>query len=120
VENSNREAGAEDIANYYMETVDPSKSNSRTKWKSSSSTEISQPSVRIPVRASPDHVNSNEGYQHVMSCIYGLKETISQLVASIKPIVSAWNEHNSMDSDEVRGSIDIISSCLEILYTNAS
>jgi hypothetical protein len=95
VENNNREVGAKDIVNYCMETLDPSKSNSRTKWKSSSSTDISHPSIRIPVKASPDHVNSNEGYQHIMSCIHSLKETISYLVASVKPIVSAWNEHNS-------------------------
>jgi hypothetical protein len=49
-----------------------------------------------------------------MSCIHDLSETVSQLVASVKPIVSAWNQHNSTDSSEVRGSIDLISSCLNM------
>jgi hypothetical protein len=66
VENSNREESAEDIANY-MVILDPNKSKSRMKWKSSSSSDISQPYVTCLVGGSPNHVNSNEGYQHIMS-----------------------------------------------------
>ena len=102
MENNNREAGVEYIVNY-MATLDRTKSNSSMKWKYSSSIEISQPYVECQVRASPNHVNSNEEYQHIMSCLHGLTEKVSQLAASVKPIVSAWNDHNSIDSDQVRG-----------------
>jgi hypothetical protein len=83
VENSNREPGAEDIV-HYMEALDSSKSDSKRKWKSRVSTENSQPSVggqRSPVRDITNDVNSSDQYQHVMSCIQGLNETISQLVS---------------------------------------
>ena len=119
MENNNREASVEDVVNY-MAALDRTKSSTSIKRKSSSSTEISQPFVERPIRASPNHVNSNEDYQHIRNCLNCLTKKVSQLAASVKPIVFAWNEHNSTDSDEVIGSIDLISSCLETLYTNTS
>ena len=106
MENNNREAGVEDIVNY-MATLDPTKSNNNMNWNSSPSTEISQPSSTHLVRASTDHFSSNDRSKQIMSCIHGLAEKVSQLAASVKTIVSAWNGHNFMDSDEVRGSITL-------------
>ena len=98
-----------------MAALECGKSDSKSKSKSIVLTENSQPSVggqRSLVRVIKNDVNSNDRYQHVMSCIHGINETISLLVASVEPIVPAWNEHKSSDSIEARGSIDLISSCL--------
>jgi hypothetical protein len=108
VENNNREAGAEDIVNYMTE-LDPNKSKNSMKWKSSSSTATSQPSVKLPVRAPANHVNSNEVYEHIMTHLHSLTEKVSQLTSSVQPIVSSWNDHNFMNSYQVRGYIDELS-----------
>ena len=100
-----------------MAALDSSKSESKSKWRSRLSTNNLHPSVRgetSPVRSATNGVNASDQYQHVMSCIHGMSETLSQLVASVKPIISAWNENKSSDSNEVRGSIDFISSCLNM------
>lgn len=75
MENNNREASVEDVVNY-MKTLDRTKSNTSIKRKSSSSTKISQTFVECPIRASPNHVNSNEEYQHIMSCLNYLIEKV--------------------------------------------
>ena len=102
MDNTNKEIDFEDVVNY-MTPLDPTKSNSNNKWKSSSSVEISQPSVQGLVRASSNHVNTSEGLQYIMDCLHSLTEKVSHLTASVQPIVSVWNEHNSMDSNQVRG-----------------
>ena len=58
MENTNKEIDFEDIVNY-MTALDPTKSSSNNKWKSSSSAEISQPLVQHPVSASSNHVNTS-------------------------------------------------------------
>ena len=67
-------------------------------------------------RTSPNPVNSNVGYQHIMSYLHSLNGTIShlnervsQLASSVQPIVSSWNDHNFMNSYQVRGYIDELS-----------
>ena len=102
MENTNKETYFEDVVNY-MATLDPTKYSSNNKWKSSSSANISQPSVQRLARASPNHVNTSEGLQYIMDCLHSLTEKVSHLTASVQPIVSVWNEHNSMDSNQVRG-----------------
>jgi len=116
VENSNRDTGAEDIVQF-MAALECSKSECKSKWKSRSSTDNLHPSVRgetSAVKNVTNDVNASDQYQHVMSCIHGMSETLSQLVASVKPIIYAWNENKSSDSNEVRGLIDFISSCLNM------
>ena len=102
MENTNKEIDFEDVVNY-MKTLDPTKSSSNNKWKSSSSANISQPSVQCLVRASSNHVNTSEGLQYIMYFLHSFIEKVSHLIASIQPIVFVWNEHNSMDSNQVRG-----------------
>lgn len=89
-----------------MATLDPTKSKSTMKWKSSSPIEISQPSLERSVRATSNHDNSTEGYQHLMSFLHSLTEQVSQLTSSVQPIVAAWNDHNPTNSNQVRGFID--------------
>ena len=66
-----------------MAAIDPTKNKSSMKWKSSLSTSISQPSVEHTVRASPNHANSNTGYQHMMSYLHSLGEKVSQLTSAV-------------------------------------
>ena len=96
MENTNQEIDFEDVVNY-MTTLDPTKSNSNNKCKSSSLANISQPSVQCPIRASSNYVNTSEGLKYIMDCLHSITEKVSQLTASVQPIVFVWNEHNSMD-----------------------
>ena len=88
-----------------MVAIDPTKSKSSMKWKSSLSTSISQPFVEHIVRVSSNHANSNVLYQHMMSYLHSLGEKVSQLTSAVQPMLSAWNDRNSTDSYQVRGSI---------------
>ena len=106
-----------------MAALDPTKSKSSMKWKSSSSTEILQPYVEHLARTSPNPTNSNVRYQHIMSYLHSLNGTIShlservsQLASLVQPIVSIWNNHNSMNSYQVRDFIDELS----LFHTNVS
>ena len=95
IEYSNNKPSAQDIVNY-METLGCHKFDNKIQQKNTLSLDISLPSVgvergKVVTTTINAYVNMNDGYQHVMQCIYGINDTLLDLVSSITSIVYTWN-----------------------------